>query len=351
MKPDVTLRMAVKLHRCLQPPPCSDLYQTIETLLGCAGRLETQLKLSRYARQRRWLVTGQAESALETTLAELGRISSYRQPTRPTPVMSLGDLHQDLLQLKNEFDSVHLDLAKGVIWAETEEITLEDVYLGSFQIRLELKRLKQYRQVRAFEIEALDQNPAAGNHQTVHPHVSDGQVCAGDATAPIADALSQGRICDAFLAVAAVLRNYNSNSAYVSLDDWTGVRCGDCESTVDESHHCDDCGGAFCDDCFSVCDICDRSCCRGCLEEDTQSSRCCCRNCRNDCRGCGRMVDAESFDQDSGLCPECFNNQDTQKENPHVQHDPATQGTSAPQAGIDLLTPELAEAASVPPLR
>ena len=71
-------------------------------------------------------------------------------------------------------------------------------------------------------------NPASTNSDVIHPHVKDGELCAGDAKAPINAALASGRLADAFLIIQSTLTDLQRRSAYVKLDQWHGVPCSDC---------------------------------------------------------------------------------------------------------------------------
>jgi len=221
--------------------------------------------------------------------------------------LPLRDLHQDLLQLQEEFEDVTIDTQHRVITAETESIELEDVELGAFRIELHVDRLVDGANASAFDIVALQPNSPDSSDNVTHPHVRDGQLCAGDATVPIARSLEQGRICDAFLAVRSVLQTYNPSSPYVSLSDWHGRPCEDCGCLIDSdhSHYCEGCDREFCRDCIAWCDLCETSYCRNCLEEDQTSGRLCCRGCRHRCGQCHRIVDTDTFVEETGLCPEC----------------------------------------------
>jgi hypothetical protein len=234
------------------------------------------------------------------------------------PQQTLRDLYDELRQLSHEFPEVELDLKAGVVSAVTEDIELEGYYLGPFEIKLHLARLAKLADSSVFEVTALDPHPAASNQEVTHPHVRDGEVCAGDATAPIASALREGRLVDAFLALNSVLHTYNSHSPFVALDDWEGTPCADCGCLIDGdgTYFCEGCQRDFCDDCASSCDICGATYCRGCLEEDVESGRLCCRECRETCQGCRRIVENEDFDQDSGLCPQCLERQRKEQANP-----------------------------------
>jgi hypothetical protein len=186
---------------------------------------------------------------------------------------------------------------------------LRGIYLGPFEIELHLERLAKVANSSVFEVNALDSHPAASNEEVTHPHVRDGEVCTGDATVAIASALRDGRLVDAFLALNSVLHTYNPHSPYVSLDQWEGTWCADCDTVVDETYFCNGCEEDFCDDCSRSCDICDATYCRNCLEEDPESGLMCCRECRETCTECGRIVGIDDFDRESGLCPQCLEKQ------------------------------------------
>jgi hypothetical protein len=224
----------------------------------------------------------------------------------------------------------------------TDSIELEDVYLGEFRLELHLDRLREHADVSAFDVVALDPHPPGSSQDVSHPHVRDNQLCAGDAIGPIAKALTDGRFCDAFLAVSSVLHEYNPHSPYVSLENWRGVACADCGSLTNEDsrYYCQDCGQDYCDDCYSTCDICESSFCRGCLEEDKESGRYCCRSCRQNCQRCGRIVDADSFDEATNLCPECLDQRQNSEEPlkpeeiKHEQHEQPQTTDPSPEACI-----------------
>lgn len=229
-----------------------------------------------------------------------GRRGEPESPTVRTVV-------DELRQLREEFDHVEVKPDKAVICARTDRVVLEDVDLGPFEVVLDVKRLGERVDAGCFDCVALDPNPASSSEDTTHPHVQSNSLCAGDAAAPISQALRQGRIFDAFCLVRSVLQTYNSHSPYVALDDWSGNPCPDCGRSVgsDGFYYCEACGGDFCDDCVGRCDLCEESACDGCLERDPVSRQRCCPACRHTCDQCHRTVDADSFDAAAELCPEC----------------------------------------------
>ena len=256
---------------------------------------------------------------VEGGVAELLRCltaPTSQQQTEPTPP-SLQSILDELRQLEEEFEGVEVDRKQCVVTAKTEPVVLEGLALGPFAVELHIGRLAAgHLDSSCFECVALEPNSASCNEEVTHPHVQGGALCAGDASVPIATALQQGRVCDAFCLVRAVLQEYNPQSPYVSIEDWEGVRCSDCDALThsDDLYCCEGCGSDVCDDCYSSCDVCGCSRCRGCLERDEQSGSDCCRGCRRTCSGCGRMVDADSFVDDSKLCPECDEDRQQQQE-------------------------------------
>lgn len=305
---------AVRLLRASEQrriQPSQRFEKALDKVLDEAKLLERWLGTAQLASQRGWDSSARLlESRVKEVLSQLQAAvtlaighSSNSMVLKP----SLRDQYQELIQLQIEFDQVEVERKRGVIAAITDAIELKDIHLGPFRIELQLARLASAADMSVFNIVALDPHPPATSEDVTHPHVRDNQLCAGDATAPINHALREGRICDAFLAINAVLHTYNPHSPFVRLADWHGTPCADCGCSVDEdcSYYCDDCGQSFCEDCYSICDICQTSCCRGCLEKDSVSEQLCCKGCHRTCGRCSRMVDADSFESDIELCPGC----------------------------------------------
>jgi len=263
------------------------------------------------AQSRGWrLAAGRLHEQLHSQIRLLhlltGELLDRADVPRPL-VPSLPELLADLRQLADEFEHVEVLPKTKMLVAETSPIELEGLSLGRFSIQLHLDRLDGSLGTRCFDCVALGPNPAAGNDSVTHPHVQSKALCAGDATVPIATALAQGRITDAFCLIRAVLQTYNPSSPYVSIEEWDGTRCTDCDDLVrsDRVNHCDGCGSDFCDDCFSFCDLCEQSYCSSCLEHDRVSDNRCCSTCRHTCSDCGRTVDSDSFNDETNLCPGC----------------------------------------------
>ncbi len=235
--------------------------------------------------------------------------------------LSEAALYAELLELNDEFESVGWD--KNFLWVTTESITLEDVYLGPFDIKLRLDRIGHPGEDDDFEIKAIDPHPAGGDGEVTHPHVSGGRICQGDAKAPIRLALRQGRLTDVFQLNNAVLTTYNPGSPFVKLEDWDGVRCTDCDSSVpsEDTSYCEACGDDYCDECSTCCPNCDVTRCMGCLIGCTDCGEGYCSSCLSPCKACkakGLCVDCLEED----LCASCRDAQ--AKENHDVDDNQTT---------------------------
>jgi hypothetical protein len=305
----------------------------VQLLTGLACRRIEQ------ARRHGWYLAAHAlradlSTAVRSLQTEVGRFlaAESTQGNQTTSPPALSSIVEELAQLRAEFEHVEIRTkhhsagaaaasataatAGMVVVARTEPIALEGVALGPFAIELHVNRLDERTDADCFDCVALDPNPASSNEDVTHPHVQSNSLCAGDASAAITQALRQGRINDAFCLVRSVLQTYNPHSPYVALDAWSGSPCPDCGRSVgsESLYYCESCGNDYCDDCIGTCDLCDQSACSGCLERDPVSRQRCCPGCRHTCDQCHRVVDADSFDEATGLCPECAPEPDEQQE-------------------------------------
>jgi hypothetical protein len=227
-------------------------------------------------------------------------------------VPTLRQLYDELVALHDEFEDVEVQLRQNALCVRTGAIVLDDVDLGSFEVRFEWERL---RLAAPYRVRAIDPRPAAGDGRTVHPHVRSEVLCEGDGQRPIRKALAEGRLSDLFLIVAQVLGTYNAGSAYVSLDDWQGRECGDCGGTVpeDETRDCERCGERVCPDCLSLCAACSDGCCGDCVSRCDVCGDLCCGRCLVHCPEC-----------EGDLCDEC-----------RAEHDCASPADDTPEGGGD----------------
>lgn len=251
------------------------------------------------------------------------------QESRPTiQVPSLGHLMAELRQLHEEFGGLQIDIDAEILSVQTEPIDLEGIHLGPFAIELHLETLTTRQNSECFHCVAVEPNPASSNEEVTHPHVQDEMLCAGDASAPIASALRQGRLADAFCLIRSVLQTYNPSSPYVSLGQWNGSRCRDCDRLTDDDDRrtCERCDRELCDECMSHCQGCEESCCTGCLDADEDTNELYCSHCRDLCEGCNRMIAKDRLDDESGLCPRCLQAQNEHENQADMQG--AARGTA-----------------------
>jgi hypothetical protein len=244
------------------------------------------------------------------------------QPMSSSP--SVQDLAAELRAIEEEFGALTVYWKEQAIGATTSSITLEDVYLGPFEIRLCWDRLERGLNFHCFAVIALDPHPAEVDEEVTHPHVKNRKLCPGDAASALRKALVQGRLADAFCLMNSVLREYNPGSPHVRLSDWTCKTCHDCGCCVDEDEEnsCPGCGERFCNDCVEQCASChDYSClacsgrcavckadiCRRCRHRCLISGRLCCPKCLKACAVCGRSFAKDELDKETGRCclPSC----------------------------------------------
>jgi len=247
------------------------------------------------------------------------------KPVQEVPKLSA--LVEDLRQLQQEFGKVELDKADNTISVITEPITLEDVYLGPFEIKLDLNRLAELYRSSPYHCIALDPHPAATSDDVTHPHVTGDRLCEGDGAGAIRAALEQGRLCDFFTLARSILNTYSPESPYVLLDDWDGQACYECGYVTDEenSYFCSFCDQTFCEECSTCCRSCNETVCNSCSQLCAYCEEISCPNCIEDCPRCKRLYCSSCLEED--LCPKCKE----ELENENEQH--SNQNTTTDRDG------------------
>ena len=286
------LRLVAAIHqRYSQRRPADmaiiDLPEELWSLCG------NSIRRMQKAHRRGWLLAAARErTLLMNRMAQLQdelaiQMANLRNMMANLRTASGAELYHDLRSLEEEFETVLYSSPDKTLSAHTEPIRLDGVYLGPFEIRLDWQGLPDHHH---YEVIATDPQPASSNEDVTHPHVSSRQLCEGDGTAAIRRALKEGRLADFFLIVANLLRTYNSSSPYVSLDDWEGVRCADCDTLVvgDDRYCCDKCEAAICADCSRSCEQCSDYFCYQCLDECVGCGGSVCRNCLWECGQCAK---------------------------------------------------------------
>jgi hypothetical protein len=257
--------------------------------------------------ERRWRKAGevcrrellsrldQLRWGLEAMRAEVAEpVSSHRAAAR--------DVYDDLVALGEEFPSLRIDLKTREIAVTTEPVTLDGVPLGPFDIVLDganLDARSPYRIVaRAPHYPTVDDT-------VPHPHVRDDELCEGDAAAPLRRALRERRLFDFFTIVAQTLGTYNASSAFVRLDEWSGITCRGCGDHCDpeDSSSCQRCSCDLCDDCGSCCDACEHLCCHDCAGPCHECECNVCGACQRRCSTCRKHFCQECIHD--GLCSDC----------------------------------------------
>lgn len=261
---------------------CRDLHRQRKLALGrdwelAARRLEQDLQ-------------SQLKTLADQMRALTSRFASDARPRLTTAT----DIYQEIMSLCAEFDDVTWSRPDGTLSVTTEDIVLEGIDLGRFQIELDWRELPD---TACFRVIALDPNPASSNEYVTHPHVEHESLCVGEAAMPIQYALKEGRIADFFLIVNNVLLTYNCSSAHVSLAGWHGVQCSDCGNLVDsdDRYACERCDRCLCQDCYRYCEPCSGYFCCECVVCCGACDHDVCHDCRKPCTSC-----------ESSFCPSCL---------------------------------------------
>jgi hypothetical protein len=225
-----------------------------------------------------------------------------------------GGIYLDLLAVEKEFNEVSYDLRGHWLGVTTEPITLQDIYLGPFEIRLNWARASNGSET-TYRVIAKDPHPAESNESVTHPHVMSEQLCEGDSRHAIRQAIAQGRLLDFFTLVANGLRTYNPESPFVELALWHGGNCSDCGAYVDDDDRfvCQKCDATICGGCECSCSGCDDSCCTQCITGCEVCDDNYCRSCLQRCPGCRRSICSNCLEEDE-RCSTCHE-KDRQKQN------------------------------------
>ncbi|MFA5866333.1 MAG: hypothetical protein WC975_16800 [Phycisphaerae bacterium] len=100
-----------------------------------------------------------------------------------TPKFTLPDvrtIYEELLQVQDEFEEFSFDFTENLLSVDTQPVELDGLYLGSFQIQLEVKNLWRHYNQASYYVFARDPHTASSNNEVTHPHVSSDRLCEGD---------------------------------------------------------------------------------------------------------------------------------------------------------------------------
>jgi hypothetical protein len=299
-----------------------NIEKQVEGIMSDLDELQRARRLLDLSVKCQWLVAAQsmADQAarvmrnLPYLCQEALRTAEAPEPLVPT----IREVLEELQQAEEEFDQLRYYPEDNVLTVATEAIELEGVYLGEFEIQLQIDVIGEPRSRGAYKIVALDPHPSSRNNEVTHPHVSGERLCAGDAGAAIEAAIASGRVCDIFVLVRSVLTNYNPNSPYVALEDWNGQACHDCGQVAsgDDLYFCTTCEEDYCESCSSFCRYCEETTCLSCLETCPVCEERTCPDCMSVCPDCDRK-----------LCRGCEHDQkcpchEEETENEEENHEP-----------------------------
>jgi hypothetical protein len=249
-----------------------------------------------FAQRRGWqeavrLLCQRLQRTLRQCEGELHNLARRIEPVRPEHQATAADICRDLMALDEEFGGVEFDRRAGTLSVCTESIELDGVLLGRFRILLDLADLASGGML-CYSVIALEPNPAACNPSVTHPHVQDEALCEGQGHTAIRTALAQRRLLDFFQLVAGVLRTYNEDGPFCSLDGWSDSECPDCGELCRDGRFlcCMTCDDRVCEDCSYSCPGCEKDFCIRCTALCQDCDIACCQNCLSKCSACRRNL-------------------------------------------------------------
>ena len=313
--------IANRVQEALEKLRQNHYIELLNRLRGVSGHLTEMAVQSRklaVSLQRGWLYSsqtccnsiGRSAEDMSYHLSPLKQLAE--KPVQQVPKLST--LLQELEQLQRELGQIDYDKETNTLSVVTEPITLEETYLGPFQIKLDINKLHELYRTSPYSCIALDPHPAANSEEVTHPHVSNDKLCEGEGAQAIKAALEQGRLSDFFTVVRGILNTYSPDSPYVNLDDWDGTACHECGYVADSesSYWCTFCDESYCDECCSSCHSCYETVCNGCSQLCRACQETTCPNCIGECAECGLLFCNLCLEDD--LCPTCKKERDTEDE-------------------------------------
>jgi len=231
----------------------------------------------------------------------LGSVNSIAKSEAAVP--PIRSILQEVQAVEEEFGELQYDGQSSQLYVTTEAIELEDVYLGSFEIRLNIGNISAMQHGSFCTVRACNPNPAACDAGVTHPHVSNEQLCFGTANQTIHNAVACGRISDFFLLAKAVLENYNPDSPFVPLSEWHGVWCYNCGYLLnpDYTYYCEYCERDFCQECSTTCSNCLETVCQECAVNCTVCDEPNCQRCTVKCQ-CGKQICRRCHEEGKCIC-------------------------------------------------
>src|SRR5690606_3433874 len=100
--------------------------------------------------------------------------------TNEPKLPKLSDIFAELSQIDQELGEYHYDLKEKTISVITEPITLEEIDLGTFEIKLFIDKISTLYTNVPYKVIALEPNPSGSDSSVTHPHVNSEILCEGD---------------------------------------------------------------------------------------------------------------------------------------------------------------------------
>ena len=304
------IEAAYRRHRGTPPPLDAPWYAWQQLINTCRLAIMANLRGWRHARLRQHEQLGRD---LDHLLGELRALRSSLERRQRDRLPLAGELYAELVAAEEEFGAVAVDDFE--LYVTTEPITLEGIFLGPFEIRLNLSRLDEPD---PYRVVALEPHPAQTSSDTVHPHVHNERICLGEGKAAVTAALTEGRLADLFMVMNRVLHTYGAGSAYVEVDRWYGIPCRECDTSVDDDdvYICRSCDSALCGECVRLCN-CGAAACHDCATCCYSCEETVCSRCLSTCPDCEEEFCTACLEE--GLCHAC---QATREEDQEAEREP-----------------------------
>ena len=148
--------------------------------------LATESKKAGLALTKNWLSSSEkCCSRLTRTLDEIAYSASRIKPLTNDNLktVNITQIIDELRQTEQEFGQISFNKDKNTVSVTTDNITLDDLYLGPFQIELQINKLSEIYRDSPYYCIALEPNSAATNEEVTHPHISSDKLCEGDGSA------------------------------------------------------------------------------------------------------------------------------------------------------------------------
>jgi len=312
-----------------------NICENMKTHITNCSNTARQSKLFFISTQKQWF--GSAEKIRTRISRDLNDFSIHLQKFKDlinhdeTKLPKLSDIYQDIIQLEQEYSGLNINLEKKTISVITDYIELDEIPLGTFEIKLHIDKINNLYKEPPYRVIALEPNPASNDSDVTHPHVSHDVLCEGDGYIPIRRAIEQGRIFDFFSLIDNILQNYNPDSPYIPLDEWEGNSCYDCGYTVsyDESYYCERCDQTFCSGCSTYCQKCDTTICMGCSYQCPSCEEPVCNRCVAKCEECEGIYCEDCLNEE-GLCSDC------EEQRKEIENEEQENETDEPETVVEI---------------